>query len=147
MGPTPLTFRKESSIIVPEITKEEEEVLEKVEEKKQRKSSIPLLDSDRPVPEVSVSPHGSGPYDVAIVFTLQTASDGDRKISEVSTSSGWSFSSQGENEDSVRGPGTSLGLETAEERSRRLSKLPPAEVNDPKATKVDKFVMIPHPGK
>ena len=84
-------------------------------------------------------------------------------FSEVSTSSGWSFSSQGENEDSVRGPGTSLGLETAEERSRRLSKLPPAEVsntryseitlewplqvNDPKATKVDKFVMIPHPGK
>ena len=52
--------------------------------------------------------------------------------SEVSTSSGWSFSSQGENEDSVRGPGASLGLglETAEERSRRLSKLPPAEVSD-----------------
>ena len=39
-----------------------------------------MLDSDRPVPEVSVSPHGSGPYDEAIVFTLQTASDGDRKI-------------------------------------------------------------------
>ena len=84
-------------------------------------------------------------------------------FSEVSTSSGWSFSSQGENDDSVRGPGASLGLETADEKSRRLSKLPPAEVsirrdvevylewpvqvNDPKATKVDKFVMIPHPGK
>ena len=53
-------------------------------------------------------------------------------LSEVSTSSGWSFSSQGENEDSVQEPGASLGLglETAEERSRRLSKLPPAEVSN-----------------
>lgn len=39
-----------------------------------------MLDSDRPVPEVSVSPHGSGPDDEAIVFTLQTVSDNDRKL-------------------------------------------------------------------
>ena len=56
-------------------------------------------------------------------------------LSEVSTSSAWSFSSHGENDDSIKEPGGSLGqgdnlgLDPADDRSRRVSKLPPAEVS------------------
>ena len=40
-----------------------------------------------------------------------------------------------------------LILSIPEGPSRRISNLAPGKVNSPLATKVDKFTMIPHPGK
>ena len=55
-------------------------ILIQTEVKKQRKTSIPLLDTDTPCVD-SASPLATegGPYDESIVFTLQTAVS-DRRI-------------------------------------------------------------------
>lgn len=81
--------------------------------------------------------------------SLQTGEAG-RKTSDVSTSSNWSWPSvegqdrHRENQSPGAG-GLNLGLPTSP--SRRISTLAPAQVDDPLATQVDKFTMIPHPGK
>jgi len=71
-----------------------------------------------------------------------------RKESAMSTSSDWSWPSVqgqvgGQEEATQSGQ---LGLNVPAQ-SRRISSLAPAEVDSPLATKVDKFTMIPHPGK
>lgn len=65
-----------------------------------------------------------------------------RKESAVSTSSDWSWPTVGGQE-----AGTQSGQLGVPAQSRRISSLAPAEVDSPLATKVDKFTMIPHPGK
>lgn len=74
-----------------------------------------------------------------------------RKVSNMSSSSDWSWPSV-QGQDKPREGGTAAGagglsLVLPEGPSRRISTLAPAEVDSPLATKVDKFTMIPHPGK
>jgi len=69
-----------------------------------------------------------------------------RKGSTVSSSSDWSWPSE-HGQTKIRQDAQPGALGLPEGTSRRISTLAPAQVDSPLATKVDKFTMIPHPGK
>jgi len=157
---------------------QEEKIAEEKESSKkaslQRKKSIPLLDDEMQNIKVkadvtvevtestsqdsfksssSVQPPSSSSSQVQTSATLKTQSPQERKVSEVSTSSNWSWPTDTENdkfeEESKKPQKTTTGLAVQDDKksSRRISGLPPAQVSDPLAKKVKDFTVIPHPGK